>query len=424
MDDERGAGRDAGTRLVANRDLLREFSDDVAALWLAPVPVLDDPPSALVFLRDYVSRSRPCIIKNAILVDAASTASREDPHPPRPLTLTLDELRALVPADDISISVDVTPDGCGDCIRLVHGGGRMCDPKAGSVPCFVRPLQRRMTLGEFCHLLRRGSSETVLSDSTPAADRVFETVQSAEGDGGDVDARSESLDSSAALLKGSVAYYSQQNDCLRKEMSALWDRGLFPAGFSWAEEAFQTSEATGPPRPDAVNLWIGDRRSVSSMHKDHYENLFYVLSGEKVFTLCPPCDAPFLYERPVPSAAFVMSGGAWKVRMDATGDGVPVAEDESGDAAPRVHWVAADVTDSRHIGKNGEGSEAFPLLQHAHTVTVRVREGEMLYVPALFFHRVSQSCETVAINYWYDMNFESPSWCYFRLVQQLQHEEA
>jgi jumonji domain-containing protein 7 len=48
---------------------------------------------------------------------------------------------------------------------------------------------------------------------------------------------------------------------------------------------------------------------VSSIHKDHYENLFYVLSGEKVFTICPPFDAPFLREREFDGGAFRQTRG-------------------------------------------------------------------------------------------------------------------
>ena len=48
--------------------------------------------------------------------------------------------------------------------------------------------------------------------------------------------------------------------------------------------------------PDATNLWIGDSRSVSSIHKDHYENIYCVLEGEKHFTLIPPLCFPYLYE--------------------------------------------------------------------------------------------------------------------------------
>ncbi|XP_051253979.1 bifunctional peptidase and (3S)-lysyl hydroxylase JMJD7 isoform X6 [Dicentrarchus labrax] len=46
--------------------------------------------------------------------------------------------------------------------------------------------------------------------------------------------------------------------------------------------------------PDAVNFWLGESRAVTSMHKDHYENLFCVISGEKNFILLPPTDRPFI----------------------------------------------------------------------------------------------------------------------------------
>lgn len=65
---------------------------------------------------------------------------------------------------------------------------------------------------------------------------------------------------------------------------------MFPETISFAEQAFGVA-------PDAVNLWIGNEQAVSSMHKDHYENCFYVCCGEKIFTLCPPADAPFLYQK-------------------------------------------------------------------------------------------------------------------------------
>ena len=49
------------------------------------------------------------------------------------------------------------------------------------------------------------------------------------------------------------------------------------------------------PEPDAVNLWVGDGRAVSSLHKDHYDNFYAVVAGEKRFALMPPCDVPYLH---------------------------------------------------------------------------------------------------------------------------------
>ena len=93
------------------------------------------------------------------------------------------------------------------------------------------------------------------------------------------------------------------------------------------EEIPWCSEALGPltpcPRllvdlrpnlglpPDAVNLWIGDSRSVTSVHSgeenktsymlmtnhvngpfvlDPYENVYCVIRGKKIFTLFPPSE--------------------------------------------------------------------------------------------------------------------------------------
>lgn len=39
---------------------------------------------------------------------------------------------------------------------------------------------------------------------------------------------------------------------------------------------------------------MGDEKSVSSLHKDHYENLYAVIRGTKSFLLFPPTDRPFL----------------------------------------------------------------------------------------------------------------------------------
>ena len=50
--------------------------------------------------------------------------------------------------------------------------------------------------------------------------------------------------------------------------------------------------------------------------------------------------------------------------------------------------------------------------------SVRARcSTEMLYLPSLWYHRVTQTRETVAVNYWYDMRFDSPHWCYFNFMQ-------
>lgn len=59
------------------------------------------------------------------------------------------------------------------------------------------------------------------------------------------------------------------------EDSSLMDTDIDSGGFPMACEAFGNA-------PDAVNLWIGDGRAVSTFHRDPLENMYAVLVGEKV----------------------------------------------------------------------------------------------------------------------------------------------
>ncbi|XP_067847318.1 bifunctional peptidase and (3S)-lysyl hydroxylase JMJD7 isoform X2 [Heptranchias perlo] len=73
------------------------------------------------------------------------------------------------------------------------------------------------------------------------------------------------------------------------------------------------SEALGK-EPDAVNFWLGESAAVTSLHKDHYENLYCVVSGEKQFILLPPTDRPFIpYELFQPAKYKVNKDGSFDV---------------------------------------------------------------------------------------------------------------
>jgi jumonji domain-containing protein 7 len=61
----------------------------------------------------------------------------------------------------------------------------------------------------------------------------------------------------------------------------------------------------------------------------------------------------------------------------------------------------------------------FPLLAKTHPIKVSVSVGEMIYIPSLWYHRVNQTCETVGVNYWYDMKFDGPNWCYFNFLNEI-----
>jgi hypothetical protein len=413
---------DVDVVLAAHNEQLERFSEDVGSLWCPSsssrrhnnnVVVLEHPPTPLEFSRDFVNASRPCIIRNAILEEEPK--SNDDR--PCPLLVTLDDIvqrldtNKKVDDDESStvvLTVDVTPDGHGDCVRT-----SVSSDTSHRKELFVQPNQVKMTVQDFRERLRR-------------QERLHENKQNQQGEE-EVDANGRSLvrlcnnnnnshneESSKPPLKipdDSVVYYSRQNDCLRTDDELQDLQHMFPSGIEWASEVFQSPL-------EAVNLWMGNQASVSSMHKDHYENLFYVASGEKIFTVCPPADVPFLYEHvQYPQGTFQVSqNGNWHVQP------MPSENKEE-----RVRWIAPDV--SYLLEEEGGASsaykedllEGYPLLKHAHPMEIRVQAGELLYLPALWFHQVTQSCETVGVNWWYDMRFDSPLWCYFSFLQQLQH---
>ena len=49
---------------------------------------------------------------------------------------------------------------------------------------------------------------------------------------------------------------------------------------------------------------------------------------------------------------------------------------------------------------------------------VRVSEGDALYLPSLWFHHLSQSHGCVAVNFWYDMEFDA-KYTYYNLLTDL-----
>jgi hypothetical protein len=144
-------GRHVGTSMLPAASLY----DDVQYLWTSSsnndncIQTYDNPPSGLDFLRNHVAVSRPCIIRNAIKDDANG----------QPLHITLDDLLEWQP--HLTLNVNVTPDGHGDCLRRVTT--TICDERNNSQDetnekstdeIFVKPMEVEMSIVEFVHRLR------------------------------------------------------------------------------------------------------------------------------------------------------------------------------------------------------------------------------------------------------------------------------
>jgi hypothetical protein len=110
----------------------------------------------------------------------------------------------------------------------------------------------------------------------------------------------------------------------------------------------------GPPR-----FWLGPARTVTPLHCDYDDNIFAQILGRKRIFLAPPHHDAFLYTR---EANPVLFGSPFD----------PEAPD----------------------------FEAFPLARQAAIVEVVVEPGDMLYVPAGWYHQVRALSFSLSANRW------------------------
>jgi len=186
-----------------------------------------------------------------------------------------------------------------------------------------------------------------------------------------------------------VFYIQKQNSNLTEEFKDII--GDAETDIDWATEAF------GKP-PDAVNLWMGDARAVTSMHKDPYENIYCVVRGHKDLILQPPTDLPWVPYRDFKPAIY-------KENFK-TGD-FDIEEIKSS----LVPWIAIDPMTP--------DLEKYPEYANSTQFKVRLEAGDVLYLPSLWFHYLAQSHGCIAINYWYDMEFDI-KYNYYNLVKKLK----
>eukprot|EP01031_Cornospumella_fuschlensis_P031751 gene31751-38379_t len=233
------------------------------------------------------------------------------------------------------VSINLTPDGRADSVQSVVKNGK-------AVEHFVFPAETKMSMASFFSLLDDCQSAT-------------------------------------------VAYLSQQNDNLRSETPAL---------LSDIEESIPLADKYfGKDKLEAVNLWVGDERSVSSMHKDHFENMYAVVSGVKTFALLPPTDVAFLPSRTYPTCKYIP-------QCDSATNKYDLSLSFQDCASETLEWIDLDPCEME------KAVQKWPKARYLRPLYVEVQAGEVLYIPAMWYHRVSQRERTIAVNYWYDMRFD------------------
>ncbi|CAF0861149.1 unnamed protein product [Didymodactylos carnosus] len=193
-----------------------------------------------------------------------------------------------------------------------------------------------------------------------------------------------------------IVYCQHQNSSFMTEFEKL--HGDI-SELKWVKEAF------GQQSPDAVNIWIGTAKSVSSLHHDPYENLYGVIQGRKYFTLYPPTDLYWLNQQMFKKAHYERLTTEQRI-----------IDDNGMDLRDGSQFVIVPDTDQSLV----------PWFDHEldidtdylNPLNVVVEKGELLYLPSLWFHRVSQITTTIAVNFWYDMQYDL-KWNYYQFMNEI-----
>lgn len=160
-----------------------------------------------------------------------------------------------------------------------------------------------------------------------------------------------------------------------------------------------------------MNLWVGNSHSTSVLHKDHYENVFVQVAGAKEFVILPPVAAPCVAERSVLSATYSPLDPS-TTSENMRKEDLCIKVDEPEEYVPLPTWDP---------DRPGENTTAYS--EFARPMRVTVNAGDMLYLPALWYHKVKQIAAEegvcCSVNYWYDMEFAGQFQVATRFVQEM-----
>nr|ODN89836.1 hypothetical protein L204_06113 [Cryptococcus depauperatus CBS 7855] len=301
------------------------------------VTVLPRPPTALEALR-MVHSNHPCVIKAGFspFLDAAKAYdwSRAETY------------QAIEGSREVTIAV--TDNGLADSVRTFSDG----------TTTFVKPFETKMTIAELIEKLGKLGNK----NSTEAF-----YLQSQDGN----------------------VYRNPPRPSGPPDLSPFQD--YIKAEVEWMEEAVGKAA-------EAVNLWVGDRKSKTSLHHDPYENIYHVLAGSKTFTLLSPLETLHLDQRFHSSSTLHPSGDLENLGLEPQLDPEPSC---------RVPWVSS------------------PFIPHrCKSMTIKLEQGDTLYLPAGWWHLVEQDEHTgtgivVALNYWYPSELHSQLYAYERLYRRI-----
>lgn len=133
------------------------------------------------------------------------------------------------------------------------------------------------------------------------------------------------------------------------------------------------------------NVWIGNGRTLGKLHFDPYDNLLCQIAGSKELTLFDPYHNENLYEGHIREAAFSVDLPTLTFKRD------------------RLTQSTSMVMSPVDITK--PDLERYPLFRKASRIQCTIHSGDILFLPAFWWHEVQSRPDAVlrniAVNFWY-----------------------
>lgn len=139
-----------------------------------------------------------------------------------------------------------------------------------------------------------------------------------------------------------------------------------------------------------LNIWLSDGNTLGKTHFDPFDNFLCQISGEKEVILFEPHSNERLYEAHIPEALLAYNASMRQFRRKTLLDSTSMVMSPLDIQRPNL--------------------ERFPKFAEARPLLCTIEEGEVLFMPAFWWHEVqSRPSQTqhrnLAVNFWYDPFF-------------------
>lgn len=111
-----------------------------------------------------------------------------------------------------------------------------------------------------------------------------------------------------------------------------------------------------------IKSWIGPKGTISTMHTDDKSNILAQVMGEKLIILASPSDSDNLYP------------------------------------------YEGMLNNTTQVDAENLDFEKFPLVKNVKFYRVVLKEGEMLYIPRLWWHYVRSLTPSISVSFWFNEN--------------------